>query len=214
MATCATSAASKAGSTPAARSRRPDLLRARRHDLHHKPGRRLGRTERPRHLVLDRRNAAQERDHGLGVLRREVGKGMPRHDRRQHAAVRPGALLESGDDLGVGPGAKPGLLVGCQVGAMKDAEARNLEADVGAAEKARHVGLAEEVARRVAVVAAGDVHQILAPLDRRIGGECPRRRRTRQDERRGRGAPRIAVDQFSSRSTRPQFPDGNPRVNR
>ena len=80
-------------------------------------------------------------------------------------------LLDRGDDLRVGPAAEAGLLVRRQVGADEGAEARQLEADVGAAEVARHVRIAEEVARRVAVVATRDGDEILAARDRRgIGG--------------------------------------------
>src|SRR6185437_10192479 len=71
------------------------------------------------------------------------------------------------------------------------AEARQLEADVGAAEIARHVGLAEEIARRVAVVAARDGDEVLAACDgRRVGGlgNCGRQQgRTQSGQRRGDG---------------------------
>ena len=81
------------------------------------------------------------------VLPVEMGEILPRHDRREHAAVRADSGGEGGDDLVVGPGAEAGLLVGRQVAADERAQARQAEADVGAAEGAGKIGLAEESSR-------------------------------------------------------------------
>jgi hypothetical protein len=42
--------------------------------------------------------------------------------------------------------------------------ARDFKADLGSAEITAHIGLAEEIARRVTIVAAGDGDQIFAPF--------------------------------------------------
>src|SRR5262249_61417275 len=98
-------------------------------------------------------------------------------------------------------------------GTVEDTEAGNLEAHLRAAQEARHVGFAQEVARRVAVVAAGDVHQIFAALDRRIGGKRAGERPA-PDERRGDGAPGTSVRQATSPcSEGSQSPDQKLRVN-
>jgi hypothetical protein len=47
---------------------------------------------------------------------------------------------------------------------VKNAKARNFESDFRAPQEARRIGLAKKVARRVAVVAAADRHEILAPF--------------------------------------------------
>jgi hypothetical protein len=48
---------------------------------------------------------------------------------------------------------------------MEGPKPRNLETDIGAAEEARHVGLAEEISRRMAVGAAPERDQIFSALD-------------------------------------------------
>jgi hypothetical protein len=69
---------------------------------------------------------------------------------------------------------------------VEDAEAGQFEADIGTAEVARHIGLAKEVSRRVAVVAARDGHQIFAARDDgRIGGNGGRRRGRKGNGRAG-----------------------------
>jgi hypothetical protein len=71
-----------------------------------------------------------------GVLRREVRKRVPGHDRREDAAVRPFAGLQRRHDLLPGPTSDAGLLVGCDVAADKYTLARKFEAHIRAAEKA------------------------------------------------------------------------------
>ena len=63
-----------------------------------------------------------------------------------------------------------------QVRPVEHADARNLEADLGTAEQACRVRLAEEVARGVTVGAAPEVHQVFAALDARPGRPPPRAR--------------------------------------
>src|SRR5262245_28399733 len=133
------------------------IAAGRRHDLHHEGGRRLPGPERARNLVLDRLEALQIGGDGREVVAGHGREGAPRHDRRQDAAVWPHTGLQRGDDLGARPGAKPGFLVGREVWAMEDAKIRDLESDLGAAEIARHVRFAEEIARRVTVVATAKV---------------------------------------------------------
>src|ERR1700753_1840454 len=57
----------------------------------------------------------------------------------------------------------PGSLSDCRVGTEDGPEPRHSGPDVGAAKVAGHIGLAEEVARRVAVMAARDGDEIFAP---------------------------------------------------
>src|SRR5205814_7608370 len=97
-----------------------------------------------------------------GLIRCDCRRSVPRHDRRQDAAVRPFTALYRLHDLLPGPATDAGLFVGCDVRADKDTLTRNLEAHIRAAEKARHVGIPEEVSRRVAVVAAAERDEIFA----------------------------------------------------
>ena len=72
---------------------------ARREHFEHERRRDLGRAERPRHLVRHRRQALEERRDRLRILLGQFGKGMPRHDRREHPAVRPRPGLDRPDDI-------------------------------------------------------------------------------------------------------------------
>ena len=100
-------------------------------------------------------------------------------------------------------------------GFTEDAETWDLEADLRAAEKARHVGLAEEIARGVAIVAARDADQIFAALGSRVGGL---RRSRRQDQCRGgrddRGGPSLLRIQHCPPSMWRQSLDDDEAVNR
>src|SRR5262249_9005699 len=78
---------------------------------------------------------------------------------------RPGAALDRRDDLLLRPGPEPGRRIGREIGPMEDTEARDLEADLRAAEKTRHVRLAEKIARGVTVEAASERHQVFAARD-------------------------------------------------
>ena len=111
------------------------------------------------------RNAAIAVDVFLG----ESCEGVPGHDRRELAPVRPHAGLQRGDDLFRAPVAEAGL-VGRQIGADEDAEPGNFKSDIRAAKKARHVRLAEKVSRGVAVVAPGDRDEIFAARDLGVVG--------------------------------------------
>ena len=115
----------------------------------------------PGTLVADGVRLLRKAAIALAVISRELRKSVPRHDRRQDAAVRPFTGLHRLHDLLRGPTTDAGLFVGCDVWAHEDTLHRNLEAHIRAAEKARHVGIAEEVSRRVAVVAAADVTRYL-----------------------------------------------------
>src|SRR5262249_14194698 len=65
-------------------------------------------------------------------------------------------------------------------------EPGDLEADVGAAEIARHVRLAEKISRRVTIEAAAERHEIFAALDHPLAGGSRHRSHGREHElRRG-----------------------------
>src|SRR5262245_60454129 len=123
-------------------------LLGRRHNFHHERGRLLAGAERARHLVAERRKALEVRSDGIGVGLRKLGKRLPRHDRHQLAAVGSGTLLQGGDDLLLRPVAQSRVLVRGEIGSVEHPETRDLEADLGAAERAWHVRLAEEVSGR------------------------------------------------------------------
>ena len=57
---------------------------------------------------------------------------------------------------------------------MENAEAGNFEANFGTAERARKVRFAEEIARRVAVVAAAEAGEIFSAVRLRVGGDFGR----------------------------------------
>ena len=84
----------------------------------------------------------------------------------------PYARLQRGHDLYVSPATQARFLVGCEIGTMERSQPGNLEADFGAAEGARHIGLAQEVTWRVAILATAEVHEILATRGRGIVGAC------------------------------------------
>src|SRR5215207_11352899 len=86
--------------------------------------------ERTENLVADRLQTLQESHDCLGVLRRELRKSVPRHDRRQEAAVWPLSGLYRRRDLLRGPTTDTGLFVRCDVGGDEDTLARNFEAHI------------------------------------------------------------------------------------
>jgi hypothetical protein len=57
-----------------------------------------------------------------------------------------------------------------QVGAVKHAKPGDFEANLGACEITSRVRFAEEIARRMAIIATGNARQILATLDLRVVG--------------------------------------------
>src|SRR5262249_50194944 len=133
-------------------------------------GRLVVRSERSRHLVLHRWNGLQEHRNRGGVVLGHVRERAPRHDRRELASVRALAGLNGRDNLGHRPVADAGFAVGRQVRAVEHAEPGNLKAHFRAAKIARHVGLAEEIARGMAVRAASKRHQVLPAFDLRLLG--------------------------------------------
>ena len=78
------------------------------------------------------------------------------------------------DDVVLAPVAEAGFPVGGEVRTVEHPEPRNLETDLGTAEKARRVRLAEEVARRMAVGAEALRHQVFAARERSRGRPPPR----------------------------------------
>src|SRR5262245_41006732 len=84
--------------------------------------------ERTGSLVADRFQTLEKSCDRPGFIPCECRKSVPRHDRRQDAAVRPFAELYRLYDLLWGPATDAGLFVGCDVRAHKDTLARNLEA--------------------------------------------------------------------------------------
>jgi hypothetical protein len=88
----------------------------RRQDPKHKTRHFFPRSERTRHLVADWFQALQECPDRHGIILRQMRKSVPRHDRRQCAAVRAHPGLDRGDDLLCGPTADAGFLVGRDVG--------------------------------------------------------------------------------------------------
>ena len=147
-------------------------MRRRRH-LEHERRRRLGRAERAGHLVGDRRQALEVGRNGHRVLLGHLGKGVPGHDRRQDPAVRPRTGLDGLDDVVGAPPAEAGFIVRGEVRAVKHAQLRDVEADLGPAEIAGHVGFPEKIPRRMAVGAKPKRDQVLSTLDliaaRRLG---------------------------------------------
>ncbi len=129
--------------------------------------------KRPGDGVLHRRKASQIGDDRVRVVGVEVRQLLPRHDRREPSSIRPDARRERGDDLFVGPVAEPRRLVRREIAADKSAKTRNRESDIRAREPARKVRFAEEIARRVTVIAARDGHEILAPLDLNSSAQAP-----------------------------------------
>src|SRR5262245_10256749 len=136
-----------------------------RYDLHHELSRLVVWPERTHHLVLHWRNRLQEHRDGRGIVLGQACERSPGHDRRELTAIRPFAGLNRRDDLGDAPIADTGFRIRGQVWAVENTESRNLEADFRAAEIAVHIGLAEKEARRVAVGAASDRHQVFAAID-------------------------------------------------
>src|SRR5581483_11586828 len=133
-----------------------------RNDLHDERRRLLGGPEGARNLVAHRGERLHIGGDGVGVALRQLGKGLPWHDGGELAPVGPHALLQRGHDLLLGPAAEAGLLVGRQIGPVEDAEVRYLESHLLARQRTGHVRLAEEVAGRVAVDTAAELHEVLA----------------------------------------------------
>src|SRR4051812_4949594 len=121
---------------------------ARRHDPEHEHRDFDAWLERAGNLVTDRGYALQECGDRLDIIRGKIRKCVPRHDRRQDATIRPNTGLQRGDNLLRGPAADAGLLVGRDVGPGKGTKARNFECYLRSAEKACHVGFAEEISWR------------------------------------------------------------------
>src|SRR3954467_13737783 len=71
--------------------------------------------ERTGGLVVDRLQTLEKSRDRHGVIRCEFRKSVPRHDRRQDAAVRPFTDLYRLHDLLSGPTTDAGLVVGCDV---------------------------------------------------------------------------------------------------
>ena len=65
--------------------------------------------------------------------------------------------------------AEAGFLIGRQIPSDEDAEAGNGETDIGPAEILGHVGMAEKIPRRVAIVAAAHLDQVFAARRLRVG---------------------------------------------
>src|SRR5580692_9276503 len=126
--------------------------------------------EGSRNRVLHRRKALQVGGDRLDVVRRQMGKVWPGHDRKQLAAIRHLALGDGGDNLLICPAAEARFLVGGQVAPDKNADARNPESDLGARKRALRVSLAEKSAGRMTAATAGNCHKILTALDRGFGG--------------------------------------------
>src|SRR5213078_4281075 len=71
--------------------------------------------ERTGNLVADRVQTLEKSRDRHGVIRCECRKTVTRHDRRQHAVVRPSTDLSRLHDLLWGPTTDAGLFVGCDV---------------------------------------------------------------------------------------------------
>src|SRR5579871_1892492 len=151
------------------RRRRQTAVDLARQHVHDEDGDLLRGAKRPGNRMLHRRQALQVGD-GRGCIRlSQFGIGPPRHDRREFTSIRPFSGGEGGENLLPLPRAETGLLVGRQVPADKYTEVGDGESDIGAAEKLRHVGLAEKAAGRVAIGTGGESHEIFSPLDLSIG---------------------------------------------
>ena len=148
---------------------RVGLLGAREHMM-----RQRDLVDRVRHLVLDRRKAAQIGDDRVQVAGREDRVERRRHDLGNLVAVRMLAGHQQRLDLVVGPIADAGFLVRRDVG-RGDVERRLVEAQAAGIILAG--GRRRRPLRRMAIGAGHDgVHQIAAALDR---GLRERRRRSR-----------------------------------
>jgi hypothetical protein len=137
---------------------------------------------------------------------------LPRHDGSKPSSIRPNARGDSRDDLIIGPAAKAGFLVWRQIAPDDGPDAGNRESDIGTCQRAGKVRLAQEIARRMAVVAAGDGGEILATLDLRVcrrgsGGAKNRGRgNSLTVDLRGQNAPDVAmspIDRIGEVQSRP-----------
>jgi len=109
-------------------------------------------------------------DNRQGVGLRQGSISMPRHDRRQYP---PGGRLsrcQRGHDLLVSPATQSGLLIRRQVRPDENPQSGNCETDIRSPEKSRHVRLAKEAARRVAIRAAAKGDEIFSTGYCRTGG--------------------------------------------
>ena len=77
----------------------------------------------------------------MRVLRGEMRQPLPWHDRSKPSSIRPDACGDGGNDLIVGPIAKPCLLVRREIAADEGAEAWNGKSDIGARERGEKSGL-------------------------------------------------------------------------
>src|SRR5688572_21660524 len=100
---------------------------------------------------------------------------MPGHDRCQHTAIWPSALLYRRYDLLVCPVAETCFLVRSQVRSMEDTKIGNFKSNLGPSEIFRRVWFAEEVTRSVAIITASQGDEIFAALNFRLGLDCDER---------------------------------------
>jgi hypothetical protein len=102
---------------------------------------------------------------------------MPGRDRRKSAAVRPRSYLQGRDDPLRGPVADARLPVRRDVSSGERAEARNLECYARPTKELRHIRLAEEISRRMAIIAQSESDQIFASVGVRVGASRRKQRR-------------------------------------
>src|ERR1700712_1805834 len=101
-------------------------------------------------LVADRWQAFQESGDCQSVRLGQVREATPRHRWRQYASIRPLPSRDRRDDLLRRPVSQTGFLVRRQVRADEHALPRNREADIRSTQVARHIGMAKEMAGRMA----------------------------------------------------------------
>ena len=113
---------------------------------------------------MDRLQALQVSDNGLGISVRELAVGVVRHDWHELPTVGSDAGPHCLDDVGLASLTEPGLGIRGEIGRVEDAKAGDLEADLRSGQRTLHVRLAEERAGRMAAGAIHDGHQVLAAL--------------------------------------------------
>ncbi len=87
---------------------------------------------------------------------------LAKDDRCKLAPVRPLAGRQRGGELRGGPVAQSAFLVGRQGRSVEDAKPGDFEPYLRASEETHHIRLTEEIAWRVAAVAAHGYNEILA----------------------------------------------------